>query len=201
MMQPEGENPDYQELQCPEEWCRVYETERPRLRRLAASYAPYLDWESAVEDAFIQSLIHWETVINPRSWLTRVTINILHDEHRKHGPPVDINDDYLRLLKGSCDVLLVGRARDAEHAHELSETIAAVCRLDPPRREAIVLRANGVPDDEIADLLGWTKRTVQQKICSALKEIAEAVGNAERRPRAKVNRDAGPTGKGSGRER
>ena len=191
MLTPEDGACDPQEDECPKEWRDVYQAERVPLLKFAATFAPHLDWESAVEEAFVQLFIRWDAVRNPRHWLIRVTINILRDELQKHGPPVNITDDYLRLLKRSRGLLLVGPGRNAEHSQELSDTIAALCLLDAPRREAIILRANGVSDEEIAHLLGWEKRTVQRNICSARKEIGEAVGNLERRARANMNRETG----------
>jgi RNA polymerase sigma factor (sigma-70 family) len=179
----QGDDPSF-----PPAWSALYQEEREKLRRLAVVTAPHLDWESAVEETFLEVLYQWETVRNPKAWLRQTLMNKLRDQGRKRSSPADLTEDYLRSIHGRYRFVLGGTCSDAQDALELRETLGALGKLDERLRQAILLRISGSSDDEIAEAMGCTKRTVQRYISDAFREITEAVGNQNRRPRGSTDR-------------
>lgn len=163
-----------------------YHRERTRLCRFAAVVSPHLDHESAVQEAFVSAWRNWP-VINPpsrRAWLVRTIRNLLVDQARRRERPGEVTDEVTARQHGTYRIL-VPRQRDPETWHELTSTLAAVANLPDRLRTALVLRFWEFDDDEIADVLGCLRSSVRRYVSDARAQVAEQVGNEERRVRGR----------------
>jgi RNA polymerase sigma factor (sigma-70 family) len=158
----------------------LYRQEHHRLRQFAAYMGPDLDWESAVQDAFVEALKKWDEIhTSKKAWLRQVVKNRLADQRRRRERPAEAGEEFANLLNGVR--IQSPRLGDAEMCLELKETFAAIHALPEQHRHALVLRFIGLADDEIAQDLDVDLRTVQRYISSALRGITEEAGNPERR--------------------
>lgn len=114
--------------------------------------------EDAVHDVFIRCAPRLHEIAHPPSYLRAAVVNECRAQHRRwrrahHSP-----------LPEQVDVL----------PHELVETRAALRRLSPRKRAAVVLRYFvDIPDAEIADVLGCRPATVRTLLHRAIAELRE----------------------------
>ena len=114
--------------------------------------------EDAVHDVFVRCAPRLQEIEHPPSYLRAAVVNECRAQHRRwrrdHDSPVP------ELLDGL--------------PPELVETRAALGRLSPRKRAAVVLRYFvDIPDAEIADVLGCRPATVRTLLHRAINELRE----------------------------
>jgi len=114
--------------------------------------------EDAVHDVFVRCAPRLNEIEHPPSYLRAAVVNECRAQHRRsqrdhHVPPPEQLD---------------------ELPHELLETRAALGRLSPRKRAAVVLRYFvDIPDAEIAKVLGCRPATVRTLLHRAINDLKE----------------------------
>jgi len=108
------------------------------------------------------------------AWLYRITINVCRDAHRRRGPQEKVASFEAESQLGNLRELT--GPDDVEAAAILSQHHAIIARaldtLSTKEREAIVLRdLEGLPTEEVAQILGSSATTVRSQISSARAKI------------------------------
>lgn len=138
-----------------------YEAHRESVLRFARHYgARHLDVEDIVAEAWARGYAIWPSLTNPRPWLYRVVMNLIHDAGRAAGQWTPAEDPY---TTGGRPPVWVSAAPlpGPEWAARISEITAALQRLPPQQRAAVLLAYQGVPRTEIAAVLGCSRVTVR----------------------------------------
>ena len=143
----------------------------------ALAYARWMDADTALDitqEAFLRLWKQWEkgeTILNPRSWLMRVTRNLAEDHarssFRRNGthPPQVMND--IRAH----DPLPLDTLEREEAFAQLREALAQLPQID---REILTQRyALGHHPREIARLLSIKTSAVQMRLSRARRRLAE----------------------------
>lgn len=114
--------------------------------------------EDAVHEAFLRCAPRLDSIDHPPSYLRAAVVNECRSAHRRRGRT------------------RVGAVPDEteELPHEVLETRAALSRLSPRSRAAVVLRYFvDIPDPEIAEILGCRPATVRTLLHRAMKQLRE----------------------------
>ncbi len=99
---------------------------------------------------------------SPGSYLVRMAVNVAVDIQRRQGRSVPLDD--IKALMVLSDPA-PGPAQTAESRSELEALIQLVERMPPRRREVFILvHWEGVPQDEVAERMGCSKRTVEYEL-------------------------------------
>lgn len=114
--------------------------------------------EDAVHDVFVRCAPRLPEIEHPPSYLRAAVVNECRAQHRR----------WRRDHDATVPELLDGLP------HELVETRAALGRLSPRKRAAVVLRYFvDIPDEEIAEVLGCRPGTVRTLLHRAIDELRE----------------------------
>lgn len=120
--------------------------------------------EELVQDAFVAARKRWDRIDNPGGYLRTSVVNATRDwgrrqmVARKHEPTPDE----------------AWRASTTDDQPD--ELWDAIGRLEPDRRQAIVLRFYlDLPDEEIAEIAGCRPATVRTRIHRALRDLRREV--------------------------
>lgn len=140
----------------------LFEAEYERMVRLAFLLVGSNEVaEELVQDAFVRLQRRWESVQSPGGYLRTTVVNACRDHHRRRAvreafrpdprPPVTIPEP-----------------------DDIAERLLKV--LTPRRRAAVVLRYwEGLPDEEIAELLDCRPATVRSLVHRALNQLREVL--------------------------
>ena len=110
------------------------------------------------QEAFLRLYRRGEMPLEPSAWLVSVALNLLRDERRRAGRR-------LRLLTAAPDRVPAGApagdpAADLESRDRVAAVRAALDRLSPRDREALLLRHAGYSYREIAQVLELAEGSV-----------------------------------------
>lgn len=120
--------------------------------------------EELVQDAFVAARSRWDRIDDHRAYLRTAMVNAIRDRAR-HAKVVERHRPTPTEAR---------RATTTEDKPD--ELWDALERLDPRRRQAVVLRYYlDLPDPEIADLLGCRPATVRTLIHRALRDLRREV--------------------------
>ena len=116
--------------------------------------------EDVVQDSFARVELRWNRLENPAGYLHRCVVNRSHDILRRRR----LEQRFGRLRRDETSEL---------QADELGDALAA---LPPKRRAAVVLRYYaGLPEREIAEVLGVRPGTVKSMLHRALAQLREEI--------------------------
>jgi RNA polymerase sigma factor (sigma-70 family) len=116
--------------------------------------------EDVVQDSFARVELRWNRLENPAGYLHRCVVNRSHDMLRRRR----LERRFGRLRRDETSEL---------QADELGDALAA---LPPKRRAAVVLRYfAGLPEREIAEVLGVRPGTVKSMLHRALAQLREEI--------------------------
>jgi RNA polymerase sigma-70 factor (sigma-E family) len=116
--------------------------------------------EDVVQDSFARVELRWNRLENPAGYLHRCVVNRSHDTLRRRR----LEQRFGRLRRDETSEL---------QADELGDALAA---LPPKRRAAVVLRYYaGLPEREIAEVLGVRPGTVKSMLHRALAQLREEI--------------------------
>ena len=116
--------------------------------------------EDVVQDSFARVELRWNRLENPAGYLHRCVVNRSHDMLRRRR----LEQRFGRLRRDETSEL---------QADELGDALAA---LPPKRRAAVVLRYYaGLPEREIAEVLGVRPGTVKSMLHRALAQLREEI--------------------------
>jgi RNA polymerase sigma factor (sigma-70 family) len=117
--------------------------------------------EDLVQDAFIRVHRHWRRVEHPVPYLRTAVVNGCRTWHRRRALERDRRPDPAPLV-----------VEDPE----IDETLGALAELTARQRAAVVLRFyGGLPDAEIANVLGCREPTVRSLVHRALQQLKEVL--------------------------
>jgi RNA polymerase sigma factor (sigma-70 family) len=138
-----------------------YKAHREPVLRFARHYgAKHLDVEAIVAEAWARAYAIWPSLADPRPWLYRVVMNLIHDAGRAAMQTVPVEDPY--TTSGRPPVWVsAAKLPGAEWAARVSEVTAALQRLPAQQRAAVLLDYQGVPRAEIAAALECSTVTVR----------------------------------------
>jgi RNA polymerase sigma factor (sigma-70 family) len=112
--------------------------------------------EEVVQDAFVAARGRWHAIANPAGYLRTSVVNATRDWGRHRS-----------VVRRHAAAVAPDVAIDAP-----DELWDALGRLDPRRRQAVVLRFYlDLPDAEIAELLGCRPATVRTLVHRALRDL------------------------------
>lgn len=116
--------------------------------------------EDVVQDSFARIELRWARLDNPEGYLHRCVVNRSNDVLRRRR----LEERFRRLRREETSEL---------RADELSDALAT---LPPKRRAAVVLRYYaGLPEKEIAEVLGVRPGTVKSMLHRALTQLREVI--------------------------
>jgi RNA polymerase sigma-70 factor (ECF subfamily) len=134
----------------------------------------------ALQDAWLrlESREEVDGVKNPGAYLMRMAVNIAIDYQRSRSKI--LSADEVDLLLEQPDPA-PGPAETAEARSDLEELVAAI-RAMPERRQQILLmvRWEHLPQQEVADRLGVSLRTIEHELRKAQDHCAKKTGRAKR---------------------
>jgi RNA polymerase sigma-70 factor (ECF subfamily) len=147
---------------------RMFERHADELVRglLAAGYS---DASDAVQEAFVQAVVHWRrvrTYDEPLVWIRRVAINKARNRARSRRRQAALKD---RIGE---------RSSRGVGAHEPpdDDVIAAVAALPPQQRLAVSLFYYGdLPVAQVATVMGITEGTVKSHLHAARAAVAHTL--------------------------
>jgi RNA polymerase sigma-70 factor (sigma-E family) len=114
--------------------------------------------EELVQDAFLEVHRRWSRIDNPGAYLRTSVVNRCRMHGRRRAVERRYVPDPLRVVTDP----------------ELDETWAALARLSPRRRAALVLRFYAdMPEAEIAEALGCRPATVRSLVHRGLAQLRE----------------------------
>ncbi|MGJ7543779.1 RNA polymerase sigma factor [Variovorax sp. LT1R16] len=133
----------------------------------------------ALQDTWlrVQSQQDHGPIGSPTAYLMRMAVNIAIDIQRKQGPrlPTDDVDALLELSDPA-----PGPAQTAEARSELEALLRIMRGLPQRRREILILvRWEGMPQQEVAELLGVSLRVVEHELKRAHDYCEARMRNAE----------------------
>lgn len=129
--------------------------------------------EDIAQETFVRAA--QRPIASARSWLYAVALNLLRDEARRDAR----RERRLVLVKGDDDA--VPHAADAaiEQEEREARVRAALDRLTPRDREVLLLRAEGLDYDEIADATGLARGAVGTTLSRARRRFVAAYDGEE----------------------
>lgn len=146
----------------------LYRDARPALvsyvRRLAGSGA---DAEDIVQSAFLrlfEQLSRRQTIDNLRAWIYRVVHNLAIDSLRRETRLADL------ARSGQWPAVASGTPPD-ERLIRNQQIASALARLNARERDCLLLRAEGLSYQEIADVLSTTSKSVSVYLARGLKKF------------------------------
>lgn len=145
----------------PPKFTEFYRAHHEELLRFALHYgAAHLDLEDIVAEAWARACTDWPAIRQPRPWLYRVVINLIHDAGRAARQARPAGDPFAGArpdpLWTSAGVL-----PGADWSARVSEIAQALQQLPPKQRAAVLLDYQGFPRAEIAEALGCATVTVR----------------------------------------
>lgn len=146
----------------------------PRLGYYCLQLVDRTDAEEIVQDTFLKL---WETRDridigrNFNTYITTIAKNLIYDMFRRKL----VEQRYCRKLQS---VLSEQMAVESEfYTADLHEVITnSINRLSDQQREVMLLKSKGFNNDEIAQLLGISKRTVETHLNKAYKKLRNELG-------------------------
>lgn len=112
-----------------------------------------------------------------QTWIYRLVVNACFDHLRRTSRLAPLTDSFLATLRSSSDAL-----HDLLRREMVTSVRAAVNRLSPPMRMAVVLRyTEGLAYDEIAAALNCTPGTVASRLNRAHKALERMLSDAGKR--------------------
>jgi RNA polymerase sigma-70 factor (ECF subfamily) len=144
---------------------RLFEEHADGLVRglLAAGYSDATD---AVQEAFVQAVVHWRRVCrydDPLLWVRRVAINKARNRSRSRLRQAALKD---RLRQNASRVVGVPERPD-------DDLIAAVAALPPQQRLAVSLfYYDDLPVTQVAEVMGLSEGTVKSHLHAARAAVA-----------------------------
>ncbi len=150
------------------ELARLFELHAHRLVHglIAAGYP---DASDAVQEAFVQAVVHWRRVNRydePLAWIRRVAINKARNRARSRRRQAALKD---RL----------GRTARSVAAHESpdDDVVAAVTALPTQQREVVALfYYSDLPISQIASVMNISEGTVKSHLHAARTTVARILG-------------------------
>lgn len=141
----------------------------PRLRAFAASLSGNMDRaDDLVQETLVKALANIEsfrTGTNLTAWLFTILRNHFRSEYRKRGREVEDADGHLTESL---------RSQPEQIGHiELGELKAALAKLPPDQREALILvGASGFSYEEAAEICGCAVGTIKSRLNRARTRLA-----------------------------
>jgi RNA polymerase sigma-70 factor (ECF subfamily) len=127
-----------------------------------------------VHDTFLRVATYGDvaSLENPRAYLYRVAANVANDSNLRISRQADLVDPDADA--GLAASPAPGPEQCAEHQSTLERCLAALAELPEACRNVFLLhRVDGIPQAEIADLLGLSRRTVERHVARALAHCLE----------------------------
>lgn len=150
------------------ELSRLFESHADALVRGLAA-AGYPDASDAVQEAFVQAVVHWRRVHrydDPLLWIRRVAINKARNRARSRRRQVALQD---RLGRGS-DVV-------AAHESPDDDVLAAIAALPTQQREVVALfYYSDLSVAQVARVMNVGEGTVKSHLHAARAKVAKILG-------------------------
>jgi RNA polymerase sigma-70 factor, ECF subfamily len=140
----------------------LYREHGDRLWRAVAAYAGDREVANdAVAEAFAQALRRGEAVRDPIAWIWRTAFRIAAGELKERGDATGLVAD-----------------RAYEDAEPLTDVLAALAKLSPKQRAAVVLHHYaGYPVKEVAEIVGSTSAAVRVHLNRGRNRLRELLGD------------------------
>ncbi len=148
---------------------RFFASERAGAERLAARLGPAGAAEDVTAEAFARLYRHWDDVEEPLRYLRRSVRSLVVDELRR-------SDVARRHLHRVVDPELAPERPLDETVADADQLAAALRRLAPRQREAVVLRYGlDLSEADVARHMGISAGTVKSSASRALSSLREMV--------------------------
>ena len=161
--------PDSSSVEDSRSFERFFASERAGAQRLAARLGPAASAEDVTAEAFARLYRHWDDVEEPLRYLRRSVRSLVVDELRRS----DVARRHLHRVVDPEE----GPERPLEEAVvDADQLAAALLRLAPRQREAVVLRYGlDLSEADVARRMGVSAGTVKSSASRALSSLRELV--------------------------
>ncbi len=133
--------------------------------------AGYADASDAVQEAFVQALVHWRRVCrydDPLAWIRRVAINKARNQSRSRRRQVALAE---RISQRSPDVAAVPEAHD-------DVTVAVAALPAQQRLAAALFYFSDLSVAQVATVMGVSEGTVKSHLHAARAKVAQTLEGA-----------------------
>ena len=153
---------------------QLFKLYAPRLGYFCLQWLEQEDAEEVVQDTFLRL---WETreridvERNLNTYITAIAKNLIYDLFRKRTVEQRYCQQLQPFLKDHLDV------EKEVHTENVREVlVSTINKLSGQQREVMLLKSKGYANDEIAELLGISKRTVETHLNKAYKQLRSELG-------------------------
>ena len=153
---------------------QLFKMYAPRLGYFCLQWLKQEDAEEVVQETFLRL---WETrervdsERNLNTYITAIAKNLIYDLFRKRTVEQRYCQQLQPFFKDHSDV---EKEVHTENVREVLE--ATINKLSGQQREVMLLKSKGYANDEIAELLGISKRTVETHLNKAYKQLRNELG-------------------------
>lgn len=139
------------------------------LRRVCRLYCSDLtDRQDLYQEIVMQLWQGWsdfQGLAQRSTWLYRVALNVAISQRRRARPPAQsLTEPTVRAR---------AEASPTSEPDDLSDLYHAIARLSDVEKALVLLRLEGRPDQEVADILGITPNNVRVKMHRALTRLRQ----------------------------
>lgn len=153
---------------------QLFKIYAPRLGYFCLQWVEEEDAKEVVQDTFLRL---WETreridvERNLNTYITSIAKNLIYDLFRKRTVEQRYVQDLQPFLKDHWD------AETELHTENLREVLTiSINKLSGQQREVMLLKSKGYANEEIAELLQISKRTVEAHVGKAYKHLRDELG-------------------------
>ena len=153
---------------------QLFKMYAPRLGYFCLQWVEQEDAEEVVQDTFLRL---WETreridlEKNINTYITAIAKNLIYDLFRKRTVEQRYCQQLQPFFKEHID------AEKEVYTKNIREVlVASIHKLPAQQREVMLLKSKGYVNDEIAELLGISKRTVETHLNKAYKHLRGELG-------------------------
>lgn len=157
---------------------QLYRRSRTTLRpALAGRLGSAADADDVLHEAFTRFLATYagRSILNPLAMLARIAMNIVRDTARANTSRAALLDRHSHMLTHHPmdPEVETGKRQDLRHLCDAIDTLPPRCR-----QVFLLCRVDGMPQAEVASLLGISKSGVEKHLIRARNQLNQSLGGS-----------------------
>lgn len=157
---------------------QLYRHSRATLRpALAGRLGSAADADDVLHEAFTRFLATYagRSILNPLAMLARIAMNIVRDTARANSSRATLLDRHCHMLVQTPPnpEVEAGKRQDLRHLCDAIDTLPPRCR-----QVFLLCRIDGMPQAEVASLLGISKSGVEKHLIRARNQLNQYLGSS-----------------------